>query len=207
LDIWPVWQDHSELTRDLIIGNNEKGIAACWPAMGFLTEQEAVFVVNICTGGQKTSDSSVSKLSGSQSVFIDGQVMYAQPQAVSAFLSLACILDCGRHRLPSELYLINRNISDDILYEYLKHELVQEVRIEKNAAIYIKLRLCYKYPASLGDVPQKVKSVLQQQIKHCQELIRQGGFNMPDPEFEFSQALFLDEHPFLDDQSIDDSGV
>ena len=191
------WKDHQLKTLDMIIGNTNLSIAASWPAMGFLSEQEAMLVVNVCTGEQRISKKTITKLPTSQSIFLEGQSMNVQPLAAFAILRLATTLDCSQERLPRLLSLREPKIPEDLIYEFLKHEVVRDVNIDKDGTIHIKMRACYRYPSKIGDVLELVRRKLQQQIKQDQELLRQNGASLPDPEFDCGEALFLQEHPYL----------
>ena len=198
-EVLEAWKDHNGQTRDLIIGNTDLDIAAAWPAMGFLSEQEAMLVVNVCTGEQRISKKSATELPTSQSIFLEGQTMNVQPLAAFAILKLATILDCSQERLPRLLCLREPKKPEDLIYEYLKHEVVREVNIDKDGTVHIKMRVCYRYPARLGNVQELVCRKLQEQIRQCQELLQQSGISLPDPEFDCGEALFLEEHPYLGD--------
>jgi hypothetical protein len=201
-EVLEAWKDHNGQTRNLIIGNTDLGIAAAWPAMGFLSEQEAMLVVNVCTGEQRISKKSATELPTSQSIFLEGQTMNVQPLTAFAILKLATILDCSQERLPRLLCLREPKIPEDLIYEYLKHEVVREVNIDKDGTVHIKMRVCYRYPARLGNVQELVCRKLQGQIRQCQELLQQSGISLPDPEFDCGEALFLEEHPYLGDQAL-----
>jgi hypothetical protein len=195
--IQQVWENHSKRTHDVIMGNPHLGILPAWPVMGFSSEKEAMLVADICTSGQETSEEFVTRIPGSQSVFLEGKTMNIWPLAAAAVLRLADVLDCSFDRLPQVQYLKSHHISEELLREYFKHEIVQEVNINERGVIHVKMRLRYKYPAKWGNIEQKVRQQLERQIVEIQKILMQSGISLPNPEFDSTEALFLERHPYL----------
>jgi len=191
------FRSHNRHIWNFLMGDLRTGILPMWHTMGFSSEQEAMIVASICVGKQKDSKGNFVELAKAQPIFLDGVTMSISPLAISAILKLSDILDCNLNRLPPTNLLKQHSISKNLSKEYLKHELVEQVRIDEDKTIHIKIRMRYEYPASYGNVQERVRKELEEQIGKGQELLEMCGIFMPDPKFDSSESMFLEEHPYL----------
>lgn len=192
-----IWEKHSQYTPKIILGDNEWDLAPAWPVMGFSSQQEAALVLRICIGFQQQTDIIMSETPETQSMFTDGKTLQIQPLAVLAVLKLAEILECNYRRLPEAGLLMQKGIPKKLVIEYVKHEIVQRIDINKQGQIKIFMRSQYQYPDRLGDVHESVQDNLQQQINQVRQILSSVGLALPEPLFEHEKAMFSVPHPYL----------
>ena len=179
------------------MGDRSAGTLPMWQVVGFSGEQEAMLIANVCAGKQKYSSGKVTELPKSQAIFVDGVTATISPLAISAILKLSSILDCSQKRLSSIKLQRQHSTPDELVRTCIKHEIVEQVKIDKDRTIHIKLRMRYRYPARYGDVGEVVREELKKDIRDAQEPLKACGIVMPAPQFYLSQSLFLEEHPHI----------
>lgn len=196
-ELYKIYKDHGEQTYGFIMGKSKLGIPPSWSLLGFSNQQEALIIAELCCNYQKTPKGDAIELPKTTSIFVDGETMTIPIRALGAILRLANILDCGEIRLPKEKFLKTGSSRLELLDEYLKHELVDNVNIDKTGTIQIKMRKRYIYPAGFDIKIHGVQKQLEEDIKKIQEVLKHCGMILPDPEFDIVESMFLEPHLYL----------
>ncbi len=191
------YKSHGKKTWDYIIGNPSLDICPAWKLMGFISEQEAMLVADICAGSSKKADGTFTELTKTQNIFLDGHSNNISPIILTQILSLADILNCNPQRLSSIFYLDDIIIHQDLINEFLKHEFIHEVNVDRNGEINITIRQHYYYPDKYNNIQIIIRDQLMNQIEMILEVLRQFGIIFPSPNIEITKSLFLEQHPYL----------
>lgn len=192
-----IYKEHGSQTMDFLLGNDAAFIPPSWRQIGFSGEQEARLIAEICAGGQINHEGDLLPLPQTKSVFLDGSTMNISQRALSSILKLAFLLDCNEERLPAKDSLKESLVPDQLLHEYLKNELIEQVSITEKGVINITARCRYIYPAEFGDVEAIVKKEMLEKIHEIRTTLNQCGMPLPQPQLESVKSLFLDKHPYL----------
>ena len=191
---------HGRRAWEMILGNREQGFVPQWPSMGFASEREAMVVANICAVHQKSSEQTLHQLPKSQPLFFGGNTININPFMLAIILRLADALDCNERRLPPTAYMKHREIPEYSIINYVKHEIIEDVFVGKEADVHIAMRFRYIYPQ--GDIlKDAVFNEISSEFSSVSALLKQCNLTLPSPQFNAVEALFLEKHPYLIDNN------
>jgi len=186
---------HGLRTLTAILGDRTQGILPAWRAMGFGSEQEAAVIAQVCAVHQRAYSEDLRRMPASQPLFIDGQSRMVSPLTLAALLRLANALDCHPNRLPSSDCLARLSIGSREQHDYLKHELVENVTIDREGKIRVAMWVRYVYPPTWRAVEQ-VRAGLETEMAFATEILKLCGLRLPPPQFKEDEALFVEPHPY-----------
>lgn len=192
-----IYNYHADITRCLLLGDHKLNIEPMWPKMGFAGREQASLVADICRACQRPVHY-ISQMPQQQNCFYEGSAVSVFTAAIAGIIKLAGILDCLPERLPDKSLLKGKSYYTDLAWEYIKNESVDQVTIDPQGQIFVEIRQNYEYPPGYGNVIEKVKQTLDEQIKQIIYLLAGYGIRIPDPVFKTEKTLFCPRHPYLD---------
>lgn len=191
------YKSHGKDTWDFMMGNSDLSISPAWQVMGFSSPQEAMLIANICAGKQKNSTGNFTELAETQSIFLDGSTMNISPIVLAQVLRLTNLLNYNLQRLPSRSYLQQFSIPEQLIGEYLKHEFIDQVKVNESGIFSIKMRQRFHYPDNYDNLHITIRNDIEKEIKDIQTALRRCGIKLPSPEIDWIESLFLEQHPYL----------
>jgi len=193
---WNNYSNHGRHTWQFIMGESSSSIVSAWQEMGFSSQLEAMLIANVCAGCQKNSEGEFEEVSNTQAIYLDGRTMHVSPVVLSKVLKLADIISCDPRRLPDYSCMQQYSVPEKLIYEYLKHEIIQKVNIDNRGMINIELRQCFRYPSSYRNIGTTITNDLENEIGQIVESLNHWGIKLPSPKINQVKSLFLDQHPY-----------
>ena len=108
-------------------------------------------------------------------------------------------MGANRGPSPSDMnnFIKHDFIQQELLDEYIKHELIEQVNISDTGTIYIMARKRYIYPKDFEEKLKKIQKQLKQSFIEIQTELNQCGIPLPEPQFVWAESIFLESHPYL----------
>lgn len=176
-------------TRKILLPDAKSGCSGLWQQLGFKSQKIVKLVADVCC-----FDSLKKELPESQPVFFKGQTRNFPSLAVAALIKILDLLSTGPYRLLQPEAISVKNLPAGFLEQYLKHELIREVSIEREY-IAINVIVQYDYPFDEKKLRDYLERILAGQFKHIEQSLKYVGLKLPPVRLEVKQALFKRQHP------------